>query len=285
MTLRPGDLIGRMPGAALHISNPRISEAHALVTLRGPRLMLQALRGPMSFEGIHVLEVVMRPGVRVQLCDGVELTIESVALPESVLGVAGLSADVLPLTASVHSVLLDGPPRLVARFDPEAAAWLWTSETGWTIQIGRQPPRPFEVDRRYAIGQTEIRGARIPLVVASSRCTRGTGRPHPTLRVVARHDAVHIFAEGRPVTTLSGLPGRILSELVTIGLPVSWEVIARSLWSDADPSALRTRWDRNLHLLRSKLRAARLRSDLVRSDGTGLVEVVLVPGDVTVDET
>lgn len=40
----PGDLIGRLPGAALQIADPRVSEAHAMVSLRAGELVLLALR-------------------------------------------------------------------------------------------------------------------------------------------------------------------------------------------------------------------------------------------------
>ncbi len=40
----PGGLIGRLPGAALRLDDPLVSEAHALVSLRGRKLKLLALR-------------------------------------------------------------------------------------------------------------------------------------------------------------------------------------------------------------------------------------------------
>ncbi len=50
--LGPGDIIGRMPTATLTINDPHVSEAHALVSLRGSELKLPGLRGRSS-----VLEV------------------------------------------------------------------------------------------------------------------------------------------------------------------------------------------------------------------------------------
>ena len=40
-----GDIIGRIWGAALRLDDPQISEAHALVSMRGTALKLLALRG------------------------------------------------------------------------------------------------------------------------------------------------------------------------------------------------------------------------------------------------
>ena len=60
--LRPGDIIGRMRGAALCLDDPRISEAHALVSLRGSTLRLLALRGRMSVDGKPRSDAVLEPG-------------------------------------------------------------------------------------------------------------------------------------------------------------------------------------------------------------------------------
>jgi len=43
--LTHGDLIGRLGTAALHFDDARISEAHAMISLRGQELKLLALRG------------------------------------------------------------------------------------------------------------------------------------------------------------------------------------------------------------------------------------------------
>ena len=46
--LIPGDLIGRMHTAALHLDDGRVSEAHAMVSLRDGSLRLLSLRGGFS---------------------------------------------------------------------------------------------------------------------------------------------------------------------------------------------------------------------------------------------
>ena len=55
--LGPGDLIGRSPTAALHIDDPRISEAHSMVSLRGSQLKLLALRGRHSVYGLSLIHI------------------------------------------------------------------------------------------------------------------------------------------------------------------------------------------------------------------------------------
>ena len=115
--------------------------------------------------------------------------------------------------------------------------------------------------------------------------TRLDGALHPPLRIVARFDTVHIHVEGRPVVTFDGLHARILSELVAVGGPASWDVIAGEVWKeDADDRLqLRRRWDVSLARLRRKLREARVRPDLVRAGGTGQVELLLYEHDSVED--
>ncbi len=48
--LYPGDIIGRLWSAALHVDDARVSEAHALVSLRGRELQLLALRGRFAVD-------------------------------------------------------------------------------------------------------------------------------------------------------------------------------------------------------------------------------------------
>jgi len=51
VALGPGDVIGRSDRAALCLSEPYISEAHAMVSLRSGELKLLSLRGPFSGDG------------------------------------------------------------------------------------------------------------------------------------------------------------------------------------------------------------------------------------------
>ncbi len=46
-----GDVIGRLPRAALALNEPTLSEAHAMVSLRGSLLKLLALRGRVTVRG------------------------------------------------------------------------------------------------------------------------------------------------------------------------------------------------------------------------------------------
>jgi hypothetical protein len=244
--LVPGDLIGRVWTAALTVEDARVSEAHALVSLREGALVLLALRRLLRVEGREVRQVVLSPGLEVELADGVGLRVDAVELPETVLALegAGLGRRIL---AGAAFLRLGPPPELLPRYTPEARAQLWLREA-------------------------EKNGTEV-----------GLDTP---LRIVARHVTVHLHREGQPVCVLAGVPGRILSELAVMGVPVGWEVLAGLVWpEERDRGALRRRWDVHLGRLRSKLREARIREDLVRADGCGNLELVLAERDVVEDQT
>ena len=75
----------------------------------------------------------------------------------------------------------------------------------------------------------------------------------------------------------------MVSELVAIRQPVAWEALAQRVWGDLHPQVLRKRWDMQLYRLRKLLRTHQIRTNLVCSHGTGLVELVLTDGDQVVD--
>lgn len=85
---------------------------------------------------------------------------------------------------------------------------------------------------------------------------------------------------------IDGIPARILSELGSMGVPVEWRTPSKLLWPDeGDDKARRQRIDAALARLRRRLRDARIRADLVRTDRTGNVELFLGPHDRIEDAT
>jgi hypothetical protein len=82
------------------------------------------------------------------------------------------------------------------------------------------------------------------------------------------------------------MQARIVSELVALGGPAHWTVLAGLLWPrDPEPETTRSRFDVAISRLRRKLRDARVRTDLVHTDGAGQVELLLYPHDVVQDRT
>lgn len=278
LELGHGDLIGRLWSAALCIADGRVSEAHAMVSLRGQELLLLPLRGRFAVNGQRQSSLVLAAGQRVTFAEGLDLVVEEVVLPASVFAVEG---DGLPrvVVSGVCSLLTRPRPELVPRLVPDAPAHLWGDGEGWCLTMGG-------TTRSIRVGDAwELDGRRFCAVGLSLDSTRGTvtrldGSVARPVRVVAQFDTVHIYVEGGAALALSGLAARLISEVVAFDGPVAWEVLGRELWSDEDDvHLLRHKLDVTLSRLRSRFRDAGVRPDLVRSDGFGKVELFLLDGD------
>jgi hypothetical protein len=282
--LFPGDFVGRWWTAALRLDDARISEAHAMVSLRGRDLKLLALRGRLAVERQPVSEVTLQPGLRVYLARDLWLEVEHVETPSLVLALAAPGLDAQILSGSVCSLCLSPAPLLRARYDDDAVLHLWSTGSGWRAQRPGQPVEEVGPGSAW-----EIDGARVELVTlsldeAGLPATQMKGQLPAQLRLVTHYDTVHLHCEGQPPLTLSGISSRIVSELVALGGPASWETVAGLVWRDeSDRFQLRRKWDVNLARLRGKLREGRVRPDLIHSDGTGNIELLLHPGDVVED--
>ena len=283
--LVPGDIIGRTWAAALLINDGRVSEAHAMVSLREGELQLVGLRGGFAVDGRPLSQATLLPGMQVQLARDVVIEVLSVRLPDRVLGIEGrtLARQALP---GVCSVVVDPGPRLVRGWVEDAAAHLWWADEGWWARA------PGGEARAVAAGDVLLAGAEalvlvdLPLRAAGPLATRRSGEFDAPLTVVARFHTAHIQRDGAVIVSLSGQSARVISELVSLGGPVGWVTLSELLWPElSDPALRRPRLDVLLSRLRARLRAAGVRDDLVRSDGAGQVELLIHPRDTLVDET
>ncbi len=280
-----GDVIGRLHSAALSLDDGRVSEAHAMVSLREQELRLVSLRGGFALDGKPLRELALRPGQVIQLALGLQLEVVRVELPAAVLGVEGDSVprQVVP---PVASVIGGERPRLARGHHDGALAWVWDTGAGWRIQREADEPRALEVGESVDLAAGSLRFIEIPLAGAGLPATRRIGAVGASLWIVALFDTVHIHREGVRVLSLSGVLARIVSELAIMAGPVPWAVLAKELWPRVDDlQVVRSRLDVHLSRLRRKLREARVRSDLVRTDGAGHVELILYPGDQVEDRS
>lgn len=278
----PGELVGRSHIARLRLDDPRVSEGHALLSLRGERLLMLALRGRLVVEGRRLDEVSLRPGLVVHLARDLAVEVVAVRLPRRVWGVEGpgLGRQALP---GATGLALGPHPRLVHPTDADAVAWLWTSD-------GRVQLRTPDTERTLAVGDVfTIRGQ--PLTVVEMPLHRGRHTEAGTrpgghgLRIVVRYDTVHIHRPGREPAVLEGLTARMVGELVAFDAPVGWKVLSELLWPEPVREALlRKRFDNAMWRLRQRLEHAGIRRDLVRTTGVGLVELLLDPDDVVEDQ-
>lgn len=280
-----GDLIGRLQTAAMPLDDGRVSEAHAMVSLREQELRLIALRGVFAVDGRPTTEVALRPGLEILLARGLVIEVESVHLPAAVLGVVapGGGRQVLP---GVSSIVADPEPRLMSGFVDGAAVWIWCTGIAWRVRRGDAAPEPLVAGMTIDVAGRSFAVVDVPLAAAGQAATRQAGGVDAPLRIIANFDTVHIHREGEVPLVLAGVPARIVSELAALGGPCHWSVLAGQLWpKEPDQELVRSRLDVNLSRLRRKLREARVRTDLVHADGAGSVELLLYPHDRVEDRT
>jgi hypothetical protein len=296
VAVHPGNFIGRLATATIHIPDPRVSEAHALVSLRGNRLKLLALRGKLLVDDEPTDSALLVQGSRIALTDGILLFVEDVYVPRFTLMLCGAEQGPVELVAATYSLVPGSGPgpgpglRLVPEYVDGASAHLWFSADALWISCARAEPEVIAVGRPYIIEGVTLQVISLPRSGTSDTMAgAGVARDsdaEASLVVTARYTSVHIHCGGDTVV-IGGRPANILSELVRFGgKPVPWEVAAREVWGAApERMLLRQNLDRTLQRLRERLRAAKVREDLVTLDGTGNIELVLHPTDRIVDET
>lgn len=256
-----------------------------MISLRERELKLIRLRGGLAYDGKPVNELTLRPGLEVVLAAGISLHVESLHLPGSVLGLVGerLARQVLPPVASL--VPAAEGVRLQTGYVQDAVAWVWCTGSAWRVRVGERVASLAPGDR-FEVGGETIGAVEVPLEAAGGAATRAVGGVEAPLRIEANFDTVQIHREGAAALVLGGTHARIVSELVALAGPAHWKVIAGLLWPDAaEPESLRSRFDVALSRLRRKLREARIRTDLVHTDGAGQVELLLYPHDRVADRT
>ena len=282
----PGGLIGRIVTAAFTIDDPRISEAHAMVSLRGGDLQLIALRGALVVGRRKVVRVSLKVGVRIELVPGIEIEVADIVLPERILAVSIDDAPPEPLVAASYVFQGGPPPRLVAGYTDSTPLALWTSAGGWRYRA--QPGTEAQKLSEGAVLDVEGHRLRVvgvaPELVGVANTVMRTRSQKLTL--VLRYDTVHLHLEGAETLPIGGIPARILTELGRFGAPVPWTMVASSIWTaEKDRFVMRQNWDRHLKALRVRLREAGVRDDLVHADGLGNIELLLYPEDRLVDES
>lgn len=284
-TLGHGDLIGRLWTARLQLSDPRVSEAHAMVSLRGGQLKLLALRGLFAIGGKPRKDTVLTVGQRIAFARGLEVEVVEVGLPVEVMGLSGSDLPRQPLPGACFLVLRPNPA-LVSRSQEGHVAAFWSTGDGWLVQ--RPGEAPVELTTGWSMkaeGQ-RFTAVRIGMSRAGQLRTHMVGAVSAPMRLELHWDTAHIHRSGMPTLTLRGHHARILCELASVGTGVDWEQLARMLWSDeVHRDRLRRRFDTVLTRLRAKLRDAGVSPDLVSFDGSGNLALVLKPEDSVDDRS
>ena len=165
------------------------------------------------------------------------------------------------------------------------AYWAFTQEVNAAgVNLGGEALQPVSTATTVRVrdGKT-LTTSLMELEDAGGATTFGPVLDLEPLVIEARYDVVNIRRGQLPPVTLVGKPARIVCELVLLGGAADWDVLASEVWDDTDRDSLRRKFDVSMVRLRQKLRASRLRPDLVRPLGTGVVELVLHPRDQVID--
>ena len=286
-TVYPGCILGRLPGAGVHVPDPRVSEAHALVSIRDGQLRLLTLRGKLLFQGEAVESVALEQGRLLELVAGVQVFVEDVQVASHTLMLCGADPGPQEISSATYSLVLTdrGSLRLVPEYVDGAPAHLWRSGDELWFRLNGKEPEPLKVGKRWVLPGGTVHVVAIP-TAGTLETVAGEPREDEPLTIIARYTTVHL-RRGKAVCVVTGRPAALLSELVRFGgKPVPWDTVAGEIWGTAvDRITLRQSWDRTLGRLREQLRVAEIRDDLVHPDGTGNIELVLRSGDQLVDET
>ncbi len=274
--LRPGDRIGRHTRCELQLNDSRVSEMHAVVSVRGRGLTLLGLRGGLAIDGRVVQDPFLEVGQSIEVAPGLPLEIRELHLPQECLAIAGPGLDPTVLTGTT-SVFTATPPEVRTGFHPHADAMLYTDGERWFCEIDGHQQGPL-VPGPLHIGDWsgELRLDAVP----TAPLTMDRSPAPDSLLIEAWVDQVRVFGGDVLKAHLNGKKAQLVYEVAAVGVPVSWEAVAHEIWSDvADRFLVRKRWDTTLGRTRRALSDASVRPDLLLTDGRGLVSLCLYPGD------
>ena len=279
--LVPGDLLGRHWSCAAWLADPRISEAHAMVSLRGPALKLLALRGRFSLGEGALTELDLAPGQVIFLAQHLSIEVLRVFAPEHSLAIQGPA---LPrqLLAGVVSLTVSPRPRLRRGTQPDADAILFSDGEDWRLRQAATETI-LQPDTTVHIGEFPLRVVQVAHGKQAA-ATQLDGRLASPLHIEVRTETVHISRDNTVILRLVGTPARLLTELALMNAPSPWRAVAREVWpATHSDHRLRTRFDNCLMRLRRSLRTHGVRPDLVKADGKGSYELFLHPTDQVID--
>ncbi len=266
--LHPGAIIGRLATAGLRLDDPRVSEAHALISLRGQALVLLALRGALGLRGRWLGEVELRQGQSILLAEGLALEVVEVVLPGTVLVLEAASGERIELDRPELSLSADP---LVAEpgARPDAAAWAWCSAEQWWVQLRGERPKELQDGDTLELAGVSLTVRALTLPELSTPRTADASKIWPPIRVVCWPGHTEVRLEGRPkpvkLTRNAHSLIRETALLTRDGGSVHWLDVAERIWRFG---ASEDNWYTNLARLRDRLKAAGLPPELLRcSDG------------------
>lgn len=268
--------MGRLRGAAIRIQDPRVSEAHALITLRGAQFVMLALRGRLRLVGGEARgRIDLQAGQRIELNEGVEVVVDAVAISPTLLAILGLEPDPVPLLSPEISLVGD-PLHLVPHNHGDAVLRVWRSQAQWWIGPPAGAPAPLRVGHRQEVDGHELRWELVSTsLVSVDPTTLREFWPPLEVDVFGQHTELLLRGEGTPHRLTGNLHSMVrwVATMARLGHAVHWLEVAKRIWR---VNHTRANWYRTLGRLKGKLRDLRLPENLVETKA-GLVRLALRP--------
>ena len=260
LMLAAGDLIGRHACCALRMDHPSSPLVAAAVVRRGRRMFLEGQHDRLVVSGRRSRRVRLRAGIRIDIPTA-SLFIDEVMRPAQSMAVA--IGDHLPqeLVAPFYSLRGGPKPDLLPGEIESPDALIVDSADGWRIAVGQGPTDPLLPGRIWQIAGTTLRTSTVWL---DQPPLQEPGEP-----LQLEFDAggsVRIRRATRHRVTLRGGPAKLLHTLQRAGgvtAPADLEHATGSTVAEV------------LDDMSDLLRAHGLRSNLVRPDGLGGIELFL----------
>lgn len=255
-----------------------------MVSLRDGLLKLIGLRGKFMVGKDTLGELALVAGQTIRLSERTLLEVLEVQVPVEVMALSHPALGTRPIHGTM-SLVRGQSLQATAGAVRGAVLVIWSDADRWFarrgdgVDIELWPGLELDVDGEAVrvVTQTTSDGGE-----STALDRHAIDSP---LHLVVRYDSVHLRRE-EEVLVFDGFIARILSDLAIASVPMSWSSIARELWPDEnDMLVLRRNWDATLARMRKKLRAARIRTDLVRADHGGNFELVLRRSDRLEDQT
>lgn len=276
----PGSVIGRLVTSAVPINDPRISEAHVLVTHRGDSMWMISLQPqPIKVLGERShRSVKLETGQRLSLAEGYVMEVMAVVtpdhLPQAQYRKAGESVWHLlgNLDGHEHYSVMPGPlwaagPQAGALFRLACGvdSWVLFSPEGDTI--------PIEDLDIWSAGEWEFRFLWRPVEQAGIAKTMAKGHLVLDYSIESDENVVRIIPlEGslqQEPLTFVGQHRLLLLALLREPTPRRWQVLGAEVWDDwgkLDRTARERRWNPAIHRLRKRLAEHALDPDLIYRD-------------------
>lgn len=275
----PGEFIGRSDVATMCVDDPRISEAHAMVSLRDRHLKLMSLRGRFRVDGKVLHEVVLSTGLVLELAPGVNLVCESIHMPDALVGLSIAGVPEVPLTGTM-TLHAQGVPSLKRGFDPEGDAVFWSVGEHWRVSIDGAPAKVLAIGDRFQCLGLQVEVVNVPLADLSQPRTKSALRAPLVFVCASSH--VRIERASEVPLRVSGIPGKILSSVLCRGGQADWQEIVTDVWPGeyAAQDIMRRRFDSGLRRLRDALlHISHGEAPLLTLDGAGILVFHLTKQD------